>query len=62
VVGTVFDVKSMTRRLLIKALSTHGCYKESERGIGPSLDASGWLKAAVAAAILFAVIRRVIRA
>ena len=29
---------------------------------GPSLDASGWLKAAVAAAILFAIIRRVIRA
>jgi hypothetical protein len=29
---------------------------------GPGLDASGWLKAAVAAAILLAVIRRVIRA
>ncbi len=29
---------------------------------GPSLAASGWLKAAVAAAILLAVIRRVIRA
>ena len=29
---------------------------------GPSLVASGWLKAAVAAAILFAIIRRVIRA
>jgi hypothetical protein len=29
---------------------------------GPSLDASGWLKAAVTAAILFAIIRRVVRA
>ncbi len=29
---------------------------------GPGLDASGWLKAAVAAAILVAIIRRVIRA
>ena len=29
---------------------------------GPSLDTSGWLKAAVTAAILVAIIRRVIRA
>ena len=29
---------------------------------GPSLDASGWLKAAVTAAILLAIIRRVMRA
>lgn len=32
------------------------------RAAGPSLDASGWLKAAVAVAILAAIIRRVIRA
>ena len=122
----MFDVKSMAKRLLIKALSAHGCYKErvtaastsapvtytavcqragkwweitvpeldevtqarrlddvpatvadlvalmtgadpasirvKAQAAGPSLVASGWLKAAVAAAILFAIIRRVIRA
>ena len=35
---------------------------EAQVAAGPSLDASSWLKAAVAAAILFAIIRRVMRA
>ena len=35
---------------------------EAQVAAGPGVDASGWLKAAVAAAILVAIIRRVIRA
>jgi predicted RNA binding protein YcfA (HicA-like mRNA interferase family) len=31
--ATVLAVKSMAKRLLIKALTARGCYKESERGI-----------------------------
>ena len=34
---------------------------EAQVAAGPGVDAAGWLKAAVAAAILFAIIRRVIR-
>ncbi len=32
------------------------------RAAGPGLDATGWLRAAIAAAIVVAIIRRVIRA
>jgi hypothetical protein len=35
---------------------------EAQVAAGPGVDASGWLKAAVAAAILYVIIRRVMRA
>ena len=36
--ATVLAVKSMAKRLLIKALTARGCYKESERGIHEKCD------------------------
>ena len=56
--GTVADLVAATTGADPASIQVE---MEAQVAAGPSLDASGWLKAAVAAAILFAIISRAIR-